>query len=337
MKQDELRFTIDRMLATLGEGLAPFVSDVFAHVAPGVAWPEIVRAVDEQSGKKMRHYSERDPGLLLRAMTGRLGSAGYPFDNRLSRRGKEYANELRDIRNKWAHNDELTVAKVSRALDVAEALLREVGADAQAARVGELRPQRKPDLGVEPPVPVTPAARLMITAIPTVSYAMAHCRIGVVSEIQVENLGPERRGCAIDLDIGIAAGSLGGPRTMLLDLAANETTILYSPDPILDPAQMIKLDEQAPGEIRAVLSDPDGRELARTSSDVRVLAHNQWTSSPPQLGFEMLAAHVQPNSAAVAALLPQVRPSGQFDRQTCVGRLSEWRSRAGRRDCGSGL
>ena len=93
---------------------------------------------------------------------------------------------------------------------------------------------------------------------------------------------------------------------MLLDLAANETTILHSPDPILDPAQMIKLDEQAPGEIRAVLSDPDGRELARTSVDVQVLAHNQWTSSPPQLGFEMLAAHVQPNSAAVAALLPQV-------------------------------
>ena len=274
-----------------------------------LAWrgPEIVRAVDEQSGKSMRHYSDRDPGLLLRAMTGRMGSAGYPFDSRLSRRGKEYANELRDIRNKWAHNDELTVAKVSRALDVAEALLREVGADEQAARGRGASAADASRIPVcEPPVPVTPAARLTITAIPTVSYAMAHCRIGVVSEIQVENLGPERRGCAIDLDIGIAAGSLGGPRTMLLDLAANETTILHSPDPILDPAQMIKLDEQAPGEIRAVLSDPDGRELARTSVDVQVLAHNQWTSSPPQLGFEMLAAHVQPNSAAVAALLPQV-------------------------------
>src|SRR6478609_2214399 len=160
MTQDELRSIIDRMLAILGEGLGPFVAGVFALVAPRVAWTEIVRAVDEQSGKKLRHYSDRDPGLLLRSMTGRMGSIGYPFDGRLSRRGKEYANELRDVRNKWAHNDELTVAKVSRALDVAEALLREVGAAEPAARVALLRPQGRPDPGNVPPLPGPATARL---------------------------------------------------------------------------------------------------------------------------------------------------------------------------------
>lgn len=191
MRQDELRSMIDRMLVVLGEGLAPFVDEVFGEVAPGVVWTEIMRAVDEQAGKRLRHYSDRDPGLLLRSMTGRIGSIGFPFDRHLSRRGKEYANELRDVRNKWAHNDELTVAKVSRALDVAEALLREVGAGEQAVQVATLRLKSRPNPGgTATPETVPTAARLTITAIPTVSYAMAHCRIGVSAKLQWRTSDP---------------------------------------------------------------------------------------------------------------------------------------------------
>lgn len=98
-------------------------------------------------------------------------------------------------------------------------------------------------------------------------------------------------------------GSLGGPKVLLLDLADGETTTPRGVDLVLDPAKMLGVDEQHLGQIRASLRGPDGTELASESVDVEILASSQWKSQPGQLGMEMLAAHVQPNAAAIAPLL----------------------------------
>ncbi|HZL07046.1 MAG TPA: Swt1 family HEPN domain-containing protein, partial [Coriobacteriia bacterium] len=290
---------------------------------------EVMRRKDALAGRRERVYSERDLSLLLRSMTERLGELGYPFDRSISRQAQNYASELRDVRNRWAHNEEFTAQSAFRALDSTELLLREIGATTQAdeiasAKVGLLpapasaelsvsdTPARTEDapseVGATPEVPRTQGdgGRISISALPVLSFAMAHCKIAVVDEISVERRGSELRGASLELDITCAEGSLGGPKVLLLDLVEGQRTTLRGVDLVLDPARMLRIDEQQPGEIRALLRSPSGEVVAQETLGVQILAPSQWIARPQQLGMEMLAAHVQPNSAAIAPLLLDV-------------------------------
>jgi Swt1-like HEPN len=55
-------------------------------------------------------YRSGDLSLMMRAMTERLGDIGYPFGGQLSRQAQNYASELREFRNRWAHNEKFTAA-----------------------------------------------------------------------------------------------------------------------------------------------------------------------------------------------------------------------------------
>ncbi len=329
---DEVDFSAevgDALLALI-DGLSPIVENVFAEALPqGLAWTDVIRHKDAQAGHRGRVYSERDLSLMLRAMTERLGDLGYPFSRRLSRQAQNYASELREVRNQWAHNQPFSAAAAFRALDSAELLLRELGAATHAdaiaaAKAGilpvpappEVVPDREP---LNPPpsqmapasahqapglvAPPTQASAISVTSLPVLSYAMAHCRIPVVDEISVVRHGHDLRGASVEVDVVSEHGSLGGPKVLLLDLADGEATTLRGVDLVLDPAKMLGVDEQHLGQIRATLRGPDGTELASESVDVEILASSQWKSQPGQLGMEMLAAHVQPNAAAIAPLL----------------------------------
>lgn len=177
-----------------------------------------------------------------------------------------------------------------------------VTSDGPAASDGPLAP----DVPAAPHVPVAAGdggVTIRVTALPVLSYAMAHARIGVVDEVVVTPVATETRGASLEVDVVCATGSLGGPRVHLLDLAAGVPTTLRGVDLVLDPARMLAVDEQQPGRIRTVLRDAAGTVLGSASVDVQILASHQWMAHPPHLAMEMLAAHVQPNSAAVAPLL----------------------------------
>lgn len=311
-------------LALLIDGLSPFVESVFAAaVPPEVDWTSILERKDNLAGRRGGVYSKRDLSLILRALTERLGELGFPFDRELPRQGQTYASELREVRNQWAHNQDFTAQTAYRALDSAELLLRMVGADSQADALATLKQTLLP---VRPAAPTegsdtapsasvgpiaaqevpskSPAtARITIRSVPFLSYAMAHCRIPVVDEIVVENLAGEMRGTSLEVDVVSAEGSLGGPKVLIVDLGDEQTTVLRTVDLVLDPARMLGVDEQRPGIIRATLRNKDGELLAETSVNVEILAYNQWVANPLNLGLELLAAHVQPNAAAIAPLL----------------------------------
>lgn len=320
-------------LGILVQGLAPFVERVFADVLPpGIEWTELIRRKDIASGRRASMYRSRDLSLMLRAMTERLGDLGYPFSRHLSRQGQNYASELRDVRNRWAHNETFTPAEAYRAIDTVELLLRAVGADATASQAAQIKVTVAPDRGEraaakpqatdthtnEPRVETNPAAaatvapsrptapRIEIHAVTDLSYAMAHCLVPVIDHVTVDNAGAEVHGAVVEVDVVSAEGSHGGPREVYLDLAAHKPTVLRDVDLVLDPASMLRIDEQRPGVIRVVLRDAARKVLAETSKDVNILAANQWKASPPQLALEMLAAHVQPNSTAIATLLTEV-------------------------------
>ncbi|WP_024442652.1 DUF3320 domain-containing protein [Mycobacterium sp. UM_WGJ] len=145
-----------------------------------------------------------------------------------------------------------------------------------------------------------------IHAVTDLSYPMAHCRIPVIDHLAVDNAGDELRGAVLQLEVTSADGSHGGPKEIHLDLAAHSPTILRDVALLLDPASMLAADEPRPGTIRAVLRDVHGSVRAEAEKDVTILAGNQWKARPLQLALEMLAAHVQPNAAAVTALMVKV-------------------------------
>ena len=123
-------------LGILIQGLTPFVERVFTDVLPpNMEWTELLRRKDMASGRRVGVYQGRDLSLMLRAMTERIGELGFPFSQHLPRQGQNYASELREVRNKWAHNEEFSAADAYRAIDTVELLLRAVGADPLAAQV----------------------------------------------------------------------------------------------------------------------------------------------------------------------------------------------------------
>lgn len=167
------------------------------------------------------------------------------------------------------------------------------------------------DLAAPGPVPpttdqLTDAPKIDIYAVTDLSYAMAHCRVPVIDHVTVNNSGDSVHGAVVEIDVLSASGSHGGPRQVYLDLAEHRQTVLRDLDLVLDPASMLAVDEQSPGFIRVILRDAARNVLAEASKQVNILAANQWKASPPQLALEMLAAHVQPNSTAIAALMTEV-------------------------------
>ncbi len=357
----------------LAEGLRPFIERVFAERLPGgLSWVQVLAHKDELAGRPTSHHHANDVGLMLRVMTEKLGNLGYPFDGHLSRQATNWASEMREVRNKHAHQVEFSPAETYRALDSAELLLREVGATDEAQRIAARKPAvlsalsggatgrplpsppRAPLLAppvvrlpVPPAVPLpsstetaaitpqatesdaaatspltrrqlreqpetdtsetprapAPSARLSLDAVTELSYAMAHARIVPVQEVRVSYAGPELRGASLEIEASTAAGSLGAPKVVILDLAPGLKTLTGLDLLSLDPAPMLQVDMEQPGSITLTLRGPDGTVIADHRRPVTVLAANQWIARELHLGLELLASFAQPQATALTPVL----------------------------------
>lgn len=323
MSHANYRGSVEDLLDILIDGLSPFVGRALAmHVPDGAQWPEVVRRADVAAGHRAGEYRSSDLSLILRAMTERLGTIGFPFARQMSRQAEIYARELREVRDQWARNEPFTAAQALRAMDSAELLLRAVGAEAQADLVASLKsggdlqaartevtPPIRPIQTApadEPAVRADSSPAIELSSVSDLSYAIAHCRIPVIEHITVTNTVSDVHGAVVEVDVVSADGSHGGPREIHLDLAAHKPTVLRDVDLQLDPASMLAVDEQRPGFIRVVLRAADGHVLAEHRQQVNILAAKQWKATPPQLALEVLAAYIQPNSIAISPLLAEV-------------------------------
>lgn len=163
-----------------------------------------------------------------------------------------------------------------------------------------------------------------LTAVDTLSYALAHARQPVVDEIVLHRRGPGVRAATVSVTISDALGPLADPYEAVTDLAEDGTTVLRDLRLTLNPALMLRVDERRPGRIEVVVrrpyepaattaepgaaplgpgDEPAGAELGRAVREVTLLAHDQWIAAPLQLGLELLAAHVQPNAPVVAEVM----------------------------------
>lgn len=323
-------------LGVLIDGLRPFVDRVLAEAAPDISdWTTILQQKDRRGGRNVTQYSRGDLSLMLRAMTEHLGELGYPFERALSRQGKLYASELRQVRNGWAHNQSFSAAQAYRAMDSMELLLRLIAADDEAAEVARLKAPVLPAPAVansgqsaaESTAPLGPGTRARISkdaagavatpgsitqravarietnAITYLSYPMAMNQIPVLDEVTIVDVLEDHRGASLEIDVLSATGSLGAPKVQFVDLEVGQSTTIRDIGLQLDPQRMLEIDVEQQGVLRVTLRDAAGTVLALSSKDVRVLAANQWIGTPLQLGLELLAAHVQPNSSALPSLL----------------------------------
>jgi hypothetical protein len=158
---------------------------------------------------------------------------------------------------------------------------------------------------------------------------MAHNEIPVVSRIEITAGDRDVQGATLALEVADASGPIGTAQRLALDLRAGTPTILTDVTLTLDPAAMLQVEEQRPGVVRARL-EIDGENWAEQESRVRVLAANQWTSRPPALALEMLAAYVQPNHPAVTAMMGDV--AARLQATTGSSSLEGYQSGPGRVD-----
>ena len=104
----DARHSVDRGLLHLATRLDPIIGDRLRSELDGLPWTSVLVELDRMRGKTAKNYASTDLQSQLRMITERLGNLGFPFDDH-SRQVSTLGNELRIVRNKWAHQDEFTL------------------------------------------------------------------------------------------------------------------------------------------------------------------------------------------------------------------------------------
>ncbi|GAB3140784.1 DUF3320 domain-containing protein [Micromonospora sonneratiae] len=139
---------------------------------------------------------------------------------------------------------------------------------------------------------------------PAITYALVRNRVPLVRHLSLTNLGEAPlSGMVLTLELRSAHGELteSWRRTVTGVLRPGATMGWdYFADLAPDPEQLSRIDEAFPVDYRLTVHRP-GRPDLRLSAPSSVLAHDEWFNSPAL--YDTLAAFVQPDTRAVAAIL----------------------------------
>ncbi|GED97172.1 DUF499 domain-containing protein [Gordonia crocea] len=138
------RDRVHKSMDLLGPALNRFIAQVLKPDLGESSWVDLIRLRDQGKGAPTdKAYNPDDPMVGLRLLTENIPNAvrrgWYPFDGPLSRVQMSWATEVREIRNKDAHNEPFTNEDTQRALDTTERFLLAIGAPAEAEQVRKLR------------------------------------------------------------------------------------------------------------------------------------------------------------------------------------------------------
>ena len=127
---------VNKALELLRAGLAPFVQrEVMAKAKAGVVRMETVRRFAEDPKLADKPIDDWDAAALLKLMWETWNDV---FRDTLGFTERSIVSELRDWRNKWAHQEHFSSDDADRALDSAERLLTAVSA-AEADEVAKIK------------------------------------------------------------------------------------------------------------------------------------------------------------------------------------------------------
>jgi Swt1-like HEPN/Protein of unknown function (DUF499) len=126
---------IGKALTLTSEGLAPFVARE-CKAKYGEAWVQAVMRMDTSSGPAGKKVSPTDAQFLLKVLWDEWQPV---FRNVLGQTDRTYVSELRDVRNRWAHQDKFSTDDAERALDTMRRLLLAVSAADASVEVDKMR------------------------------------------------------------------------------------------------------------------------------------------------------------------------------------------------------
>ncbi len=126
---------VGKALDLLKEGLAPFIEREFVNVYKKTALDEARRFAADDRLNMNRPLKEWDAAALLRLMWDAWNDV---FRKTLGQGERSLVSELREVRNKWAHQEPFSGDDADRALDSAERLLTAISAS-QAETVRKLK------------------------------------------------------------------------------------------------------------------------------------------------------------------------------------------------------
>lgn len=129
------RDRVGQMFEAIAPALDVFITECVPTSPAVPVWTDVLRLKDEANGIAGRAYDRRDPQSQLRMLT----EAWRSFEGRLARAHQNYASELRETRNQWAHNAPFSDDDAYRTLDTGERLMRAISAADAADRVRAIK------------------------------------------------------------------------------------------------------------------------------------------------------------------------------------------------------
>jgi predicted AAA+ superfamily ATPase len=126
---------VGKALALLTVGLAPFVERE-CRAKYGDKWVQSVVRMDPRAAQTGKKVSPTDAQFLLRVVWDEWQPV---FRNVLGQSERTYVSELREVRNRWAHQDAFSGDDTYRALDSIHRLLLAVSAASEAVEVDKMR------------------------------------------------------------------------------------------------------------------------------------------------------------------------------------------------------
>jgi hypothetical protein len=126
---------IGKALQLLSDGLTPFVERE-CKANYGSEWAQSIAKTDPAPGARGRKVSPTDAQFLLKVIWDEWQIV---FRNVLGQTDRTYVSELRDVRNRWAHQDTFSTDDAERALDTMRRLLLAVSASEAAVEVDKMR------------------------------------------------------------------------------------------------------------------------------------------------------------------------------------------------------
>src|SRR5262245_12129209 len=116
---------VGKAMELLKDGLGPFVERELKNAYKDRAGAQALRFVGEDKLLVKKAVTEWDAAALLRLMWEAWNDV---FRNTLGQLERTLVSELRDVRNRWAHQQTFSSDDTDRALDSAERLLTAVSA-----------------------------------------------------------------------------------------------------------------------------------------------------------------------------------------------------------------
>ncbi len=130
------RERVGKGLDLLASGLRPFLErELKSHI--GDNWQSALPDSTARGPRaKPQPANLDDPQILLALFWDQWNAV---FKNTLGHAERSIVSELRDVRNRWAHNEQFSSNDAIRALDSMERLLNAVSAAEAGAEVGQMR------------------------------------------------------------------------------------------------------------------------------------------------------------------------------------------------------